>query len=56
MLIVEQNARAVFRLAHRAYVMETGSIALEGKTGDLMSDPAVQRFYLGGEATAHHEV
>ena len=47
-LLVEQNARAALRLAHRAYVLVTGSVALEGPAKDLLDDPAVRRAYLGG--------
>jgi branched-chain amino acid transport system ATP-binding protein len=45
---VEQNARQALRLAHRGYVMETGTIALEGTAEELMSDAQVQKIYLGG--------
>jgi len=47
-LLVEQNARAALSLAHRAYVMETGNIAMEGPSSSLANDPAVQQTYLGG--------
>jgi branched-chain amino acid transport system ATP-binding protein len=47
-LLVEQNARQALRLAHRGYVMETGTIALEGTAEELMSDAQVQKIYLGG--------
>ncbi len=47
-LLVEQNARAALRLAHRAYVLVTGSVALEGPAKELLDDPAVRRAYLGG--------
>ncbi len=46
-LVVEQNARAALRLAHRAYVMELGQIVVAGKAQDLLADPEVQRAYLG---------
>jgi branched-chain amino acid transport system ATP-binding protein len=46
-LLVEQNALASLQIAHRAYVLETGSVALEGKARDLMDDPRVQHTYLG---------
>jgi len=36
------------RLAHRGYVMETSTIALEGTAEELADDPQVQRVYLGG--------
>jgi branched-chain amino acid transport system ATP-binding protein len=46
-LLVEQNARAALRLAHRAYVLETGRIATAGAASDLMSDQLLQASYLG---------
>ena len=46
-LLVEQNARAALRLAHRAYVLVTGTVALEGPAKELLEDPGVKRAYLG---------
>ncbi|MCC6739021.1 MAG: ABC transporter ATP-binding protein [Planctomycetia bacterium] len=46
-LLVEQNAHAALRLAHRAYVMETGAITLSGNAGDLLRDEKVKSAYLG---------
>ena len=46
--MVEQNAYMALRLASRAYVMETGRIALEGPAAALLADPEVRRAYLGG--------
>ncbi len=46
-LLVEQNARAALKLAHRAYVLETGRIALSGPANVLAEDPRVRRAYLG---------
>jgi len=46
-LLVEQNARAALKLAHRAYVLETGRIALSGPASELAQDPRVRRAYLG---------
>jgi branched-chain amino acid transport system ATP-binding protein len=46
-LLVDQNARAALAIADRAYVMETGRIALEGKAAALLNDPQVRRAYLG---------
>jgi branched-chain amino acid transport system ATP-binding protein len=46
--MVEQNAYMALRLASRAYVMETGRIALEGPATALLDDPEVRRAYLGG--------
>jgi len=47
-LLVEQNARMALKFAQRGYVLETGSIVLEGASEDLMEDPEVKRAYLGG--------
>jgi branched-chain amino acid transport system ATP-binding protein len=47
-LLVEQNANMALQVANRGYVLETGRIALEGKTGDLLHNPQVIRAYLGG--------
>jgi branched-chain amino acid transport system ATP-binding protein len=47
MLIVEQNANLAFEIAHRAYVLETGQIALSGTSEELRNDEAVRRAYLG---------
>lgn len=46
-LLVEQNARAALRLSNRAYVMESGSISLEGTGRELMDMEDVKRAYLG---------
>ena len=46
-LLVEQNARAALSVADRGYVMETGTIVLEGTSEELLSNQDVQRAYLG---------
>ncbi len=46
-LLVEQNAKAALRLAHRAYVMETGRIVMQGEAAALAKDPGIKRAYLG---------
>ena len=46
-LLVEQNVAASLRLAHRGYVLENGSIVLEGAGDDLLGDPRVREAYLG---------
>ncbi len=46
-LLVEQNARMALQFAQRGYVLETGSIVLEGVSKDLLEDPKVKRAYLG---------
>ncbi len=47
LLLVEQNARAALKLADRGYVIETGSIILDGTAAELRESPEVQRAYLG---------
>ena len=47
-LLVEQNAWAALKIAHKAYVLETGTIALSGTGSELLSDPRVREAYLGG--------
>ncbi len=47
-VMVEQNAFAALELCDRAYVLETGSIALRGPGRDLLKNPKVQDAYLGG--------
>lgn len=46
-LLVEQNAQKALQLAHRGYVLETGSIVMEGTGKQLMESPEVQKAYLG---------
>ncbi len=46
-LLVEQNVPRALRLAHRAYVLENGAIALEGPSARLLADPAIRRAYFG---------
>ncbi len=46
-VLVEQNAHQALRVAHRAYVLETGALALEGSAADLARDPRVRAAYLG---------
>jgi branched-chain amino acid transport system ATP-binding protein len=46
-LLVEQNAKLALQCAHRAYVMESGLITMQGKAADLLDDPKVQAAYLG---------
>ena len=47
-LLVEQNARKALEVADRAYVLETGRIALAGTAAELAANPHVERAYLGG--------
>jgi len=46
-LLVEQNAYLALSTAHRAYVMETGKITIEGKASDLSDNEYVKKAYLG---------
>jgi branched-chain amino acid transport system ATP-binding protein len=46
-LLVEQNAAMALSIAGRAYVLETGLIALEGRAAELAGNPEVRRAYLG---------
>lgn len=47
-LLVEQNVKQALRIAHRAHVIETGTIVLSGPSRDLLNSPAVQKAFLGG--------
>jgi branched-chain amino acid transport system ATP-binding protein len=46
-LLVEQNARQALDIGDRAYVLETGRIALSGTAAELKANPEVERAYLG---------
>lgn len=46
-LLVEQNAKKALSVANRAYVLETGKIALSGKADELINDESVRKAYLG---------
>jgi branched-chain amino acid transport system ATP-binding protein len=46
-LLVEQNVVQSLAIAHRAYVLENGIVAREGKAGELMSNSGFARSYLG---------
>jgi branched-chain amino acid transport system ATP-binding protein len=46
-LLVEQNARAALKMAHRGYVLENGRMILEGMAAELLENKDVQRAYLG---------
>lgn len=47
-LLVEQNARQALKLAHKGYVLETGTIVLSGTSEELINNPEVKKAYLGG--------
>ena len=46
-LIVEQNAKAALKIATRGYVMEMGRIIMEDRAENLLTNPSVQKAYLG---------
>jgi len=46
-LLVEQNANAALRLAHRGYVIESGKVTKEGNGEGLLNDPYIKKAYLG---------
>jgi len=46
-LLVEQNANAALRHSNRAYVLETGQVALEGTSAEVAANPKVKEAYLG---------
>ena len=54
-LLVEQNARAALRIAHRGYVLENGRIVLQGTSEQLLANRDMQRAYLGKDASAEAE-
>lgn len=47
-LLVEQNARMALQFSQRGYVLQSGTISLEGPTATLLDDPQVKKTYLGG--------
>jgi branched-chain amino acid transport system ATP-binding protein len=51
-LLVEQNAQQALQVAHRAYVLETGTIRKSAAARALLDDPEVRAAYLGGGAPA----
>jgi branched-chain amino acid transport system ATP-binding protein len=53
-LLVEQNARAALQVSDYGYVLETGSIVLDGPSDDLARDPRVEATYLGGAHRSPH--
>jgi branched-chain amino acid transport system ATP-binding protein len=46
-LLVEQNLKKALEMADRGYVVETGSISIEGAAADLLADPTIRSAYLG---------
>ena len=47
-LLVEQNARMALQFAQRGYVLENGTLVLQGRSEDLLTSPDVKKAYLGG--------
>jgi branched-chain amino acid transport system ATP-binding protein len=47
LLLVEQNAHKALQLAHRAYVLETGCVVMQGTGKELLASPEVRKAYLG---------
>jgi branched-chain amino acid transport system ATP-binding protein len=47
LLLVEQNARAALGIAHHGYVLETGRVVMSASAGELLTDEAVRKAYLG---------
>jgi branched-chain amino acid transport system ATP-binding protein len=47
-LLVEQNAQMALRVAHRAYVLQTGRVIMEGEGATLLEDESIRAAYLGG--------
>jgi branched-chain amino acid transport system ATP-binding protein len=47
LLLVEQNAHKALQIAHRAYVLETGEVVMEGTGKELLASPEVRKAYLG---------
>jgi branched-chain amino acid transport system ATP-binding protein len=48
-LLVEQNSRIALKISARAYALSTGSVALSGRSAELLNDERVKTLYLGGE-------
>jgi branched-chain amino acid transport system ATP-binding protein len=46
-LLVEQNIHQALKIAHQAYVLKTGKIAMSGSGNELLADPEVQKAYIG---------
>ncbi len=47
-LLVEQNAKMALKIAHRAYVLQTGEVVLSGSASEVAEDERVRKAYLGG--------
>jgi branched-chain amino acid transport system ATP-binding protein len=55
-LLVEQNAMIALTLAQRAYVLDTGRIALQGEAGDLLCDNQVRKIYMAEEFVSENDM
>jgi branched-chain amino acid transport system ATP-binding protein len=51
-LLVEQNAHIALSIADRGYVLETGSLIVQGSPEELLDNEEVRAAYLGGHRTA----
>ncbi len=47
MLLVEQNANLAMQIAHRVYLLETGSIVATGTADEIAADDTIRKAYLG---------
>jgi branched-chain amino acid transport system ATP-binding protein len=47
-ILVEQNSKMALKISDRAYILELGKIALEGKSKNLITNKRVKELYLGG--------
>src|ERR1700745_1029709 len=47
-ILIEQNSRMALKISNRAYALETGRIALTGRSSDLFNDDHIRKLYLGG--------
>jgi branched-chain amino acid transport system ATP-binding protein len=46
-ILVEQNSRMALKISHRTYALETGRVALSGRSADLINDETIKKLYLG---------
>jgi branched-chain amino acid transport system ATP-binding protein len=52
--VVEQNANAALRIAHRGYVLQNGRLVLQGTAAEILADAGMREAYLGKAASAAH--
>jgi lipopolysaccharide export system ATP-binding protein len=48
-LITDHNAREIFSIVHRSYLLQEGKVLLSGSVDELVNDPEARRFYLGDD-------